>query len=433
MPFADNNKAPSVIIIGGGAAGLITAFELSKHKIAVTILESKQRAGGRIYTVNEHSFSQPVETGAEFIHGDAPVTLSLLNEAGISYHAVNDTMGRIENGVFSNENNFNRHWNLLMKEMASLQEDIPLTVFLAMRFGEDKYAELRTFVKNFAAGFDLADLSTASTKALYREWSKEMGTQYRIDGGYKKLIDFLETKCRNNGCIIHFACCAKKISWHTDDVSVLTMCSQIFKANKIVLATPISVLQADGRSSDYIEFSPAIPHYIKAAQNIGFGAVIKIILEFHENFWKEKIKDAGMIFMQQEIVPTWWTQSPVENNILTGWIGNEKAKSLQDETDEAILYKAIQSLANSFNVAAEKLHKNLKAYKIANWCKEPDIYGGYSFSTVESANAKHILREPVNNTIFFSGEALFDGTPGGTVEAALDSGKKTAQAVLKTL
>ncbi|SFQ48124.1 flavin monoamine oxidase family protein [Parafilimonas terrae] len=433
MPSAKNNHAQSVVIVGGGAAGLMTAFELSKHKIAVTILESKQRLGGRIHTLYDDSFSQPVETGAEFIHGHAPVTLSLLNEAGISYHAINDTMGRIENGVFNYENNFEGHWNLLMKEMVSLQQDMPLAVFIDTYFGEDKYAELRSFVKNFAGGFDLADISTASTKALYREWSEEMGTQYRVDGGYKRLIDFLETKCRDNGCSIHFSCCAKKISWHKNEVNVLSMCSHLFKANKIVIAVPVSVLQADAGSSDYIEFSPAIPQHIKAAKNIGFGAVIKVILEFHENFWKANTKDAGMIFMQHEVVPTWWTQSPVENNILTGWIGNEHAKSLQGETDEVILYKAIQSLANSFGIPTEKIHKNLKAYKIANWCKEPDIYGGYSFSTVESATAKNVLRQPVNDTIFFSGEALFEGSPGGTVEAALSSGRKTAEAVLKTL
>lgn len=433
MPSVQNNKMPSVVIVGCGAAGLMTAFELSKHKIAVTLLESKERPGGRINTVNDDSFSQPIEAGAEFIHGDVPITLSLLNEAGIPYHAINDTMGRLENGVFKNENNFEGHWNVLMKEMASLQQDMSLATFLDTYFAGDKYAELSAFVKNFAGGFDLADIATASTKSLYREWNKEMGTQYRIDGGYKKLTDFLETKCRDNGCAIHFSCCAKKISWRKNEVNVLSMCSRLFKADKIVLTVPVSVLQAPAGHQDYIEFSPAIPQHINAAKNIGFGSVIKVILEFEENFWKEKTNDAGMIFMQQEIVPTWWTQSPVENNILTGWIGNENAKALQEEPDETILLKGIQSLANSFNIAAEKIHKNLKAYKVANWCKEPDIYGGYSFNTVESVAAKHILRQPVDDTIFFSGEALFEGSPGATVEAALSSGRKTAEAVLKTL
>ncbi len=98
MPSVKNNSPESVIIIGGGAAGLMAAYELSKHKIHVTVIEVKNRLGGRIRTTRNTSFSKPVEEGAEFIHGDLPLTLSLLNEAGISYHAINDEMYRLEKG-----------------------------------------------------------------------------------------------------------------------------------------------------------------------------------------------------------------------------------------------------------------------------------------------------------------------------------------------
>ena len=93
----------AVIVIGGGAAGLMTAYELSKHKIPVTILEAKKRLGGRIHTLSDTSFSQPVEAGAEFIHGDLPLTISLLKEAGITYHEVNDTMFRLEKGKLAGD------------------------------------------------------------------------------------------------------------------------------------------------------------------------------------------------------------------------------------------------------------------------------------------------------------------------------------------
>jgi monoamine oxidase len=94
---------------------------------------------------------------------------------------------------------------------------------------------------------------------------------------------------------------------------------------------------------------------------------------------------------------------------------------------------ALQSLSNAFEIPVEDLKMQLKASRIANWCKEADINGGYSFNTVKSVEAKKILRQPVDDTIFFAGEALFEGTPGGTVEAALSSAKGTAQQVLKTL
>lgn len=422
----------SMIIVGGGAAGLMTAYELSKHKIQVTVLEAKSRLGGRIHTLRDNSFSQPIETGAEFIHGDLPGTLGLLKEAGIKYHVINDKMFHLEKGRLKKQRGFTDDWNILMKQMASIKEDMSLGDFLKRYFYEDRYAELRDSVKDFAGGFDLADITTASIKALYKEWSDDMGNQYRIDGGYKKLVDYLETQCKNNGCGFSTGCCAKKISWQKNEVNILTMCSRFYKGDKVILTVPVSVLQADVHSENYIEFEPSISRHIQAARDIGFGSVIKIILEFNDPFWKEKKSNAGFIFMNEQ-VPTWWTQLPVDNSILTGWLGSEKANSLKDNTDEEILQIALQSLSNAFAIPVEVLKLNLKASKIANWCKEADINGGYSFNTVKSVEAKKVLHQPVNDTIFFAGEALFEGAPGGTVEAALTSAKKTAQQVLKTL
>ncbi len=419
----------SIIVIGAGAAGLMVAYELSKHNNQVIVLEAKNRLGGRVFTLDDNNFSQPIETGAEFIHGNLPVTISLLKEASISYHAINDTMFHLEKGKFNKQKNFAEDWNKLMKQMHDLKEDMPLADFLHTFFKDEKYASLINSVKNFAGGFDLAEISTASTKALYREWSEDMGVQYRVDGGYKLLIDHLQAQCKKNGCIIHTDCCAKKINWQKNEVNILTMCSRIFKSNQLIITVPASVLQANANSEDYIEFHPAIPQHIEAAKNIGFGAVIKIILQFSENFWNQK-KEAGFILTDEEIA-TWWSQLPVKNSILTGWVGGEKAMALKEKTDAEILDKALQSLSNAFNISVEELKYKLKASKITNWCKEPDINGGYSFNTIKTVEARKVLRQPVNETIFFSGEALFEGTPGGTVEAALSAAKETALQVLK--
>jgi monoamine oxidase len=422
----------STIVIGGGAAGLMAAYELSKHNEHVIILEAKNRLGGRIYTINNKDFSLPIEAGAEFIHGKLPLTLSLLNEAGITYHELEGKMFHIEKGKIQKQNKFDKHWDLLIEQMQRLQKDTTLNNFLNTYFGDDKYAGLRKSAKSFAGGFDLADASKASVKSLYREWSEEMGHQSRVDGGYVKLIDYLETQCKKKGCIIHTNCCVKKISWQKDEVNILTMCSRFFKSNKIIITVPVSVLQANADNENYIEFEPAIPAHINAAMDIGFGTVIKIILEFSENFWGKKINHAGFIITGEEI-STWWTQLPIENAILTGWVGGEKAIDLKEKNDEEILAIAIQSLANAFVLSAADLKLKLKASGVYNWFKEPDIIGGYSYNTLNSIAAKKILHQAINDTIFFSGEALFEGSPLGTVEAALQSGKKTALKVLKTL
>jgi monoamine oxidase len=208
------------------------------------------------------------------------------------------------------------------------------------------------------------------------------------------------------------------------------MCSRLFKSDLVVITVPVGVLQAKTNDENYMEFTPSIHQHMQAAKNIGFGGVIKAVLEFTQNFWKNKERNAGFIFIDGAM-PTWWTQLPVDNAILTGWIGGNNANLLKECTDDEILQTALVSLANAFAIPVDHLKTKLKASFVANWCKEPDINGGYSFNTLYSDEAKNILHQPVNNTIYFAGEALYNGPYGGTVEAALETAKKTVQEILK--
>jgi len=63
-----------VIVVGAGAAGLEAARELRARRRSVIVLEARDRIGGRILTVEDARVPIPIELGAEFIHGEAPVT-----------------------------------------------------------------------------------------------------------------------------------------------------------------------------------------------------------------------------------------------------------------------------------------------------------------------------------------------------------------------
>ena len=307
-----------------------------------------------------------------------------------------------------------------------------LSDFLDRYFSDDKYKSLRTSVEGFAGGFDLADVKTASVKSLYKEWTNEMDNQYRIDGGYKSLVEYLATQSKKNGCVIETDCCVQKIDWQENRVVVTDQLGRVFKGDKAVITVPVTVLQAEKEDENFIAFNPSIPTHQEAARNIGFGNVIKLLIEFDNNFWHDQAKNAGF-FLTNEAIPTWWTLSPGNNNLLTGWVGAEKTKLLKLKSDEEILGIALQSLSNAFNISSDTLQSNLKAYAVANWSKENYINGGYSFNTIASADAKKVLQQPIADTLFFAGEALFEGTPGGTVEAAIASARHTIGQVLQVI
>ena len=77
-----------IVIVGAGAAGLMAARELARAGKTVTILEARERCGGRIHPLSASEFGYPADGGAEFVHGEAPVTRALLHEAGLSLQGI---------------------------------------------------------------------------------------------------------------------------------------------------------------------------------------------------------------------------------------------------------------------------------------------------------------------------------------------------------
>src|SRR5207249_352417 len=73
-----------IIIVGAGAAGLMAARELSERGKKVFVLEARERIGGRICPLPQEVWGYPAQGGAEFIHGEAPVTHELLKEASLT-------------------------------------------------------------------------------------------------------------------------------------------------------------------------------------------------------------------------------------------------------------------------------------------------------------------------------------------------------------
>jgi monoamine oxidase len=444
--------ALAVIIIGAGATGLLAARQLSEAGLAVTLLEAAAQPGGRMHTLEGKDFTGPIEAGAEFIHGNLEWSLRLAKEAGIPLHPVRGQMVRVRKGNWGGDPMATEGWEELMQKMAALQEDQPLSTFLTTEFPGERYAGLRDSVRGFAEGYDLADMNRASTKALYKEWAHEGDEEeYRLEGGYRRLTDFLIAQCRANGCAIHLSSPVSFIRWQTDSVEVTTTAGQVFSGNRILITVPLSVLQADpaspstpasaspspspdlpsGLQPPALQFLPPIPGHVAAARQLGFGSVIKILLEFKTPFWNKKKKSGHTLFLiSDESIPTWWTQPEDASTLLTGWLTGDNMRAFQKRSASGRLDACLSAIASIFALDPDFLRQELTASRILDWSTAPYIAGGYSFEAVNGVEARALLSEPVGQTLYFAGEALYEGEAPATVEAAFSSGHRIAQKII---
>ncbi|HEY0678938.1 MAG TPA: NAD(P)/FAD-dependent oxidoreductase, partial [Chitinophagaceae bacterium] len=369
------------------------------------------------------------------IHGDLELTIRLLNEAGIKFHETSGDLWRSVNGRLEKQHDFIEDQQELIEKLKGLQHDMNVKEFLETYFSGEEYADLRRSLTSFVEGYDAADADHASCFALLQEMMGEEGANTRIEGGYMRLIDHLSSECVRNGSEIHLSTVVSSIAWKTGEVIVTTAEGKVYTAPRLIITLPVSILQLEKGSSGHVSISPLPENSFRAIQSLGSTGVIKVILQFKNAFWNQLAKtgsdkppEIGFIFSDATI-PTWWTQLPDENAMITGWLAGPDALKLAESSEDEILRIALESLSVIFDVDLEKISSGLIAHHIRNWTADPYTRGAYAYEKVDSKNAKRILNSPLGNTIYFAGEALFEGPHHGTVEGALQSGYHVAQLI----
>lgn len=426
-----NTEKFDCIVIGAGAAGLFAAKELAENGWQVAVIEAKERTGGRMLTVSEEG--RKVELGAEFIHGDLALSKELLQKAGAKLQPVAGGLWQCKDGELTPQEDFIEDYGDLEKKCRNLETDKPVADFLNEGLQGMKYEALRFSLKNYVEGYDAADLEKASTRALCEDLQQDDEEQFRIEGGYQILVDYLECECRSLGVLFFLSQPVLQLYWKKGEVEAVTE-KGTYIAARALLTVSLGVLQNGG-----IGFLPALPDVQASAQKLGFGQVIKLVLQFDHPFWtvKEKmreqdLRDLGFLFSEEEI-PTWWTHFPQKVPVLTGWIGGPRAKAFQVLRKEELVEKALHSLSRIFRIQKEELEQSLVAASHYNWGDDPHFSGAYSFVAVGAEEAVATLKTPIEDTLFFAGEGLHLGPEAGTVEAALLSGQEAAKQLLATL
>ncbi len=417
---------PTIIVIGAGASGLKAAKLLSK-KFKVVILEASDRLGGRINTIKNDKFSTPVEGGAEFIHGDLKATMKLLKKAGVDYEKFGGDICRVHNGEWKLMDEGFEGWDKLLTAMKKAKKDMPLSAFLEKRFPGEEFEALRKQATEFAEGFNLADSHIAGIKGLHVEWGSQEAQNYCIPDGYISLINYLADECRKNGVEIITNCCVEQVDWKEGEVQVRSRDGKLFSGSKLIITVSAGILQRTIGPCT-IRFNPIPEEHLHAYRMIGFGPVIKFIVQFRKPIWSSFQKNISFILSEEQI-PTWWTRTINDNHYLVGWKGGPQVLSIGDKDDESLLQLAYQSLTSIFRINMEELKEQVVHAEVRNWFRNDFSEGGYSFPLVETKAAREILSRPVEDTIYFAGEGVFEGKQAGTVEAALLSGRAVARRI----
>ena len=388
----------------------------------MVVVEARSVAGGRIRSLPIAHGEGVVEEGAEFIHGELPITNRLIDEAGLTKVKVDGKMFRKEDGRWRAQEEMIEGWDRLLSLMKDESYKTTMLGFMNKNFPADRYGSLRRHIKSYVQGFDVAGVDEISVRSLYEEWSSE-DDQFRLKEGYSSLIDFLYRKLIDERCVFHFNTTVTGIRWNTGSVHVHTSSGLEIESDFVIVTLPVSKLS--GKPS--LAFSPSIDEYLGLYKQIGFGSVIKVVFDFSEQFWQ---RDLGFIF-SREPIPTWWTQFPIKNNLLTGWAGGPDAKLLYSSDNRELEEIGLGCVARIFDTTPDVLRKKLRTAYVFNWKKYPEAGGAYSFATPMSISAREQLTAAVDQTIWFAGEGLVGGSHPGTVEAAFKSGYEAGERVLR--
>lgn len=441
----------SVIIVGAGAAGLAAARDLSRAGCRVVVIEARDRIGGRVFTLTEPAV--PVELGAEFVHGKSPALWKIAQAANLKLHEAGERHWYFDHGKISRSNDFWQHIERLMYRMKSNASDQSLTDFLSGLPDDDETQRAKAMVRRYVEGFHAADVERIGIHGLIAANeaadSIDGDTAFRFEGGYDSLMQALRGEAESCGAMFQLNSVVEEIRWAAGAVTVLSKPAGVtdsaasinHSTDAIIITVPLGILQ-QAPSDGGIRFVPNLPIATQSAiERLVMGNVLKINLTFRERFWEaaklwdekgERVsfRDAGFFHRPDAPLPTWWTQLPLRAPLLVGWVGGPRADRLRAGNDsQFIIDQAIASLAHVFNFSSDEISAQLVESYFHDWADDPFTRGAYSYVPVNGLEAQRTLSHPVDNKLFFAGEATAVGHIG-TVHGAIQSGQRAANEIL---
>jgi monoamine oxidase len=435
----------SVLVAGAGLAGLSAARDLTDHGAEVTVIDARDRVGGRVFTIRSgFAESQHGEAGGDMIDADHHEIRRLAEELGLKLipvlkggfgYARADPAGRAR----IVQRDVARGWKRLAEQLepysrlyrlAERRWDTPITSEIARRSVAHWLDELRADdeLRTTAAGlrgFFLADPEELSLLALVDEFSLEGGfgpsKMYRVDGGNDRLATTMSSAL---GARVKLNTELAAVSHRGRGVRASVkngrQTSQI-QVDYLLFALPGTLLRR-------IPITPALPvQQHEAIARLQYGRATKTLLQFSKRFWRAPGRPRA--FGSPLPVGAVW-EANEEQRGKPGILALLAGGSASNDTADIVSREGVAGLARSLDWLGSE-DQEVIGWRQVVWESEPWSRGGYAvFDPQFDPGLRGWLSQPCGR-LFFAGEHTSIRWQG-YLNGAVESGRRAAAEIIST-
>ena len=403
-----------VVVIGAGAAGLAAARRIATAPLSLRVLEARDRAGGRGWTVRDET-GLPIELGCGWLHSAdenewciIAATLGFaLDRTRPQWRTQWKNLGFPPADHDDFRATLERFWDRL-DAGGDAEKDLPGASFLEPG---SRWNGLINAISTYMNGVELDGLSA---RDFWRY--RDTGINWRVVEGYGTLIAALA-----DGLDISFACPAEAIDHGGRRIRIATPRGDI-EARAVIVTVPTDVLAAG-----VPRFAPELPDKIAAAHALPLGIADKVYLRLTGG---EDIPNDAHLYGAIDRVDTGsYHLRPLGRPLVEGYFGGEFARELEKEGQAGFASFAVDQLAA---LIGNDIRKRLELIAASSWVRDPWARGSYSRARPGHADARQVLAAAVDQRLFFAGEAC-SRDDFSTAHGAYRSGVVAAEQAISAL